>query len=44
MVNYQNTELVLRFDDLWDYMENITAPRYKGDRSYGDNQEGSYIK
>lgn len=32
------------FDDLWEYMENITAPRYKRDRGYGDNLEGSHIK
>jgi hypothetical protein len=31
------------FDDLWEYMENITAPRIKRDR-YGDNLEGSHIK
>jgi hypothetical protein len=31
------------FDDLWDYMENIAAPRIKRDR-YGDNLEGSHIK
>jgi hypothetical protein len=31
------------FDDLWDYMENVTAPRYKRDR-YSDNLEGSHIK
>jgi hypothetical protein len=31
------------FDDLWEYMENITAPRFKRDR-YGDNLEGSHIK
>lgn len=32
------------FDDLWDYMENITAPRYKSDRSYNDNLEASHIR
>jgi hypothetical protein len=32
------------FDDLWDYMEDITAPRYKRDRSYGNNLESSHIK
>ena len=31
------------FDDLWEYMENITAPRIKRDR-YGDNLESSHIK
>jgi hypothetical protein len=31
------------FEDLWEYMENITAPRIKRDRS-GDNLEGSHIK
>ena len=32
------------FDDLWEYMENITAPRYKRDRRYDENLEGSHIK
>jgi hypothetical protein len=31
------------FDDLWDYMEDVTAPRIKRNR-YGDNLEGSHIK
>ena len=31
------------FDDLWEYMEDITAPRIRRDR-YGDNLEGSHIK
>jgi hypothetical protein len=31
------------FDDLWKYMENIIAPRYKRDR-YGDNLEDNHIK
>jgi hypothetical protein len=31
------------FDDLWEYLENITAPRIKRDR-YGDNLEGNHIK
>ena len=31
------------FDDLWDYMEDITAPRIKRNR-YDDNLEGSHIK
>ena len=30
------------FDDLREYMENITAPRIKRDR-YGDNLKGSHI-
>jgi hypothetical protein len=30
-----------RFEELWDY---LSTPKYKLDRSYGDNLQGSHIK